>query len=253
MIQSTLVISKFKGLSEIVRVIRTSTYQICKIKEMMNRTIIFHKRICKLTPEDRDILKILWKRGEILLFSTIFCYLLLDVRVKTGTTFSLRDKRLFDISEVEITRVDCNFKKLKQTIKIPRRREAIPNDWSLTFCKLYLLEENMILYMYSVVSVMPTTQRPINRRDTYSVEATVCQKCFIVPLKMGLLLKGRIRSKGRKVSPFKVDVFLGRDFVCRNTNRKSSNVPPLSNMAENLQEQTRSHKSCLPCRKCLKI
>ena len=49
-------------------------------------------------------MKILWKRGEIaplkqfLLFSTIFCYLLLDFHIQTGTRFSLRDKRLFEIS-----------------------------------------------------------------------------------------------------------------------------------------------------------
>ena len=58
-------------------------------------------------------MKILWKRGEIapkdqfLLFSTIFCCLLVDLCVITGTRFSLRDKRLFEISEFEITRVDC--------------------------------------------------------------------------------------------------------------------------------------------------
>ena len=61
------------------------------------------------------MLKILWKRGEIapeeqfLLLSTIFCYLMLDFYVKTGIIFSLRDKRLFEITEVEITRVDCIF------------------------------------------------------------------------------------------------------------------------------------------------
>ena len=32
-------------------------------------------------------------------------YLLLDFHVKTGTRFSLRDKQLFEISEVEITRI----------------------------------------------------------------------------------------------------------------------------------------------------
>ena len=59
------------------------------------------------------MLKILWKRGEIapeeqfLLLSTIFCYLMLDFYVKTGIKFSLRDKRLFEITQVEITRVDC--------------------------------------------------------------------------------------------------------------------------------------------------
>ena len=39
----------------------------------------------------------------------IFFYLLLDFHVKAGTRFSLRDKRLFEISEVEITRVNCLF------------------------------------------------------------------------------------------------------------------------------------------------
>ena len=59
--------------------------------------------------------KILWKRGEIapeeqfLLLSIIFCYLILDFCVKTGISFSLRDKRLFEITEVEIMRVDCMY------------------------------------------------------------------------------------------------------------------------------------------------
>ena len=61
------------------------------------------------------MLKILWKGGEIapegqfLLLSTIFSYLMLDFYVKTWIRFSLRDKRLFEITEVEITRVDCTF------------------------------------------------------------------------------------------------------------------------------------------------
>ena len=44
---------------------------------------------------------------QFLLFSTIFCNLILDFCIKTRTRFSLRDKRLFEITEVEITRVDC--------------------------------------------------------------------------------------------------------------------------------------------------
>ena len=65
--------------------------------------------MCNLTPEVRDILKILWKRGEIsLLFHNIF-YLLLDLHVQAGTRFSLRDKRLFEISEFEIARVNCIY------------------------------------------------------------------------------------------------------------------------------------------------
>ena len=57
--------------------------------------------------------EILWKRGGIaseeqfLLLSTIFCYLMLDFYVKTRIRFSLRDKRLLEITEVEITRVEC--------------------------------------------------------------------------------------------------------------------------------------------------
>ena len=60
------------------------------------------------------MLKILLKRGEIapreqfLLLSKIFCYLMLHFYVKTRIKISLRDKRLFEITEVEITKVDCN-------------------------------------------------------------------------------------------------------------------------------------------------
>ena len=67
-----------------LRDIHTSTYQNCRIEEKLIRTITFSKCICNWTLEIRDILKILWKRGEIapleqfLLFSTTFYYLLLD-------------------------------------------------------------------------------------------------------------------------------------------------------------------------------
>ena len=63
--------------------------------------------------KSKYILKILWKRGEIapqeqfLLFSTIFYNLISDFCVIIGARFFLRDKRLFERTEVEITRVDC--------------------------------------------------------------------------------------------------------------------------------------------------
>ena len=70
------------------------------------------------------MLKILWKMGEIAPeeqfhpLSTIFYYLMLNFYVKTGIRFSLRDKRLFEITEVEITRVDCiSFVMLKLTFQ----------------------------------------------------------------------------------------------------------------------------------------
>ena len=46
---------------------------------------------------------------QFLPLSTIFCYLKLDYYVKTGIRFSLRDKRLFKITEVKIARVDCRW------------------------------------------------------------------------------------------------------------------------------------------------
>ena len=46
---------------------------------------------------------------QFLPLSTKFCYLMLDFYVKTEIRFSLRDQRLFEITEVEITRVDCSL------------------------------------------------------------------------------------------------------------------------------------------------
>ena len=112
LVQSTLVISKSKGLSEILRDIRTSTYQICRTEDKIFRTTTFHKRLCNLTPEVRDILKILLKREEIRnnfsSFPQYFATFGFISTLETGTRFSLRDTRLFEINEeVEITRVDC--------------------------------------------------------------------------------------------------------------------------------------------------
>ena len=64
--------------------------------------------ISPLTPKVRAIWKILWKRGMENIVENIY-YLFLDFHVKTGTRFLLRDKRLFEINVVEITRVDCNY------------------------------------------------------------------------------------------------------------------------------------------------
>ena len=59
-INSNLVISNFKGLSEIFRDIRTSTYQICRIEEKIIRLTTFNKYICNWTLEVKEILKILF-------------------------------------------------------------------------------------------------------------------------------------------------------------------------------------------------
>ena len=81
--------------------------RFAELRKKIIRTTTFNKYICNWTLEVRDIWKILWKRGEISPLFQIIFYLLLDFHVKAGTRFSLRDKRLFEISEVEITRVNC--------------------------------------------------------------------------------------------------------------------------------------------------
>ena len=90
-------------------------------------------------------MKILWKRGEIapkeqfLLFSTIFYCLLVDLCVKTGTRFSLRDKRLFEISEFEITGVDCSLFFFYATLC-----RCIQNLKDLAFIKIEKSEERFL-------------------------------------------------------------------------------------------------------------
>ena len=58
------------------------------------------------------------KKGEFLLFSTIFCNPILNFCVKIRTRFYLRDKRLFEIIEVEIMRVDCICKTGGHLLKV---------------------------------------------------------------------------------------------------------------------------------------
>ena len=62
---SRISFSNSKGLYKILRDIRTSTYQICRLEEIINRTIAFNKCTCNWTLAVIDMLKILWKRGEI--------------------------------------------------------------------------------------------------------------------------------------------------------------------------------------------
>ena len=57
-VQSTLIVSNAKEISEILRYIRTSTYQVCRIEEKMIRFTTINKYICYKSLEVRDILKI---------------------------------------------------------------------------------------------------------------------------------------------------------------------------------------------------
>ena len=79
-IQSTLVISNSNGLSEILRDIHTSTYQIYKTEEKLIRLTTFNKYMCNWTLEVGNILKILWKREIARNFSSFPQYILPVVR-----------------------------------------------------------------------------------------------------------------------------------------------------------------------------
>ena len=132
---------------EILRDICTSTYQICRIEEKLieqphftNEYVIWllmlfiYWNYCG--KEEKLLL-----RSNFFFFYTIFCYLLLDFHVKKGTRFPFRDKRLFDISAVEITRVECNsvfYLKMFYTAgdrldacKIGTKAPAIPSQTAL--------------------------------------------------------------------------------------------------------------------------
>ena len=107
-VQSTLVISNLVGPSETLRDIRISTYQIFRIAENTNRQINFtNEYVIRLLYLEIYIENIVEKgrncsRGAI---SPLIDNILLPY---TWTRFSYREKRLFEISEVEITRVDCS-------------------------------------------------------------------------------------------------------------------------------------------------
>ena len=84
-----------------------------KLRKTINQTTTFNKWICNLTSEVKGYIEnIVEKRRNCSLgaipplFHNILIPLL-DFYVRTGTRFSLRDKRLLEISVVEITRVDC--------------------------------------------------------------------------------------------------------------------------------------------------
>ena len=98
-VQSTLVISKSKGLSETLQDTCISTYRICDTEEInkSNNHILQNEYVIWLLK--LDIYSKYCGKEEKLLFSTIFCYLLFDFHIKTGIRFSLRDKLLFEISE----------------------------------------------------------------------------------------------------------------------------------------------------------
>ena len=105
-LQSTLVISKSKHFE--ISVLRHIRFVVLRKKQFEQPNFRNDYVIGLLK------LEIYIERGEIapqeqfLLFSTIFYNLILDSCVITRTRFFLRDKRLFEITEVEITRVDSN-------------------------------------------------------------------------------------------------------------------------------------------------
>ena len=83
------------------------------------------------------------------LFHNIFC-LLLDVRVSAGTRFSLRDKRLFEISEFEITRVNCIDKLLGVFLYNGQIQQKTESKLMLFFL---FFPENRLKHFMQIVSL----------------------------------------------------------------------------------------------------
>ena len=113
LLQSALVISKSKGLSEILRDSRSSTYQICRIeKQNESNNQISEMDMYKFVRKIEKKWKLCGKEEKLLLrnkFSSFPHHFITYCKIsmlKTGTRFSFRYKRLFGISKVEITKVD---------------------------------------------------------------------------------------------------------------------------------------------------
>ena len=121
------------------------------------------------------MLKILWKRAEFapeeqfLLLSTIYCYLVLEFCVKTRIRCSLRDKRLFYITEVEISRVDCilnSLQRLKLSLSVrfrsliyrllPFVKESVSSSMSV-LPDLNIHIRNTCIFKQTFVSFMHVT------------------------------------------------------------------------------------------------
>ena len=75
-------------------------------------------------------------------YPQIFCYLLFDFQVKTGTKISPRDKRLFEITEVEITRADCTCNACTNSSSV-KNLEYLWNYWNNT----HLVEDSFMLLL----------------------------------------------------------------------------------------------------------
>ena len=68
---------------------------IARLCSTVNQTVLYTNNHMSLSCVHDDT------QEQFLLFSTIFCILNLDFSVKTRTRFSLRDNRLFEITEVD--------------------------------------------------------------------------------------------------------------------------------------------------------
>ena len=124
------------------------------------------------------MLKIMWKRGEIapeeqfLLLSTIFCYLMLDFYVKTRIRFSLRDKRLFEITEVEIMRVDRIYTCSQHTGTISRGMTALS-----CFPAFFTLGNNFCDFLRVVV---PGQRSSLKKLRGIFLQERTCSKADIM-------------------------------------------------------------------------
>ena len=156
---------------------------------------------------------------QFLPLSTIFYDLMLDFYVKTGIRFALRDKRLFEITEVEITRVDCNLifcyvscnvSQCKPTLELHicavnqlMRREShfylCSNHYSFPYvnCTYQLISFNSYNFL----------------REVYKKELTFCELLLLQSLVRHRPPKLGLQSKIRGVNSFPSTLFLTSGLV----------------------------------------
>ena len=160
---------------------------VADVRRTINRTTTFNKWIYNMTPEVRNIYKIMWKRGEIRSnfssFPQYFFYLFLDFHVKIGTRISLRYKRLFEIREVKITRVDCNYllyhRYLKQCNLISTWVKLSADDF-LKYSRLSISRTRLSrITAYLGEHLVPVlTQRSTNRQQNIVEKRRNCPPLF---------------------------------------------------------------------------
>ena len=137
------------------------------------------------------------ERGEIaseeqfLLLSTIFCYLMLDFYFKTRIRFSLPDKQLFEITEVEIARVVSIYNVDPKKVHFVKMVE-IQNGLPILHGKFFVCLDCFNIQSTLVISTSVISNNRLSRRENLVLVLTQKSKIRLQ----------NIVEKRRKFLPF---------------------------------------------------